>query len=431
MADTVNIPGTQTDETVWIEIIRHMESIYAQLADSQQEIETRARELSEAKELADNIIRSMNDALIALDSAGRINLVNDAVEELFGFSEGELMGQALTRLLPESAHEQWEWRRLCRLIRREEGLREVETTWQSRHGEKILVGVSGSALRGHWGEIVGAVLVVRDMREAKRCIEEARAATNAARAKTRELQEANAELKRLQAELVQAAKMSSLGRLAAGVAHELNNPLGGILLYTDLLLEDIPQDDPRRANVEKIAEQTSRCRQTVRGLLDFGRPAKSTARPVDVNAVLRSALSVLEGQEMFHNIELQWALAEPLPHLMGDPVQLQQAFTNIVLNAVDSITGSGRLTVRTSPAEDGKGVVVSITDTGCGIPEEHREHLFEPFFTMKEHGTGLGLSITYGIVERHNGGIEVVSEVGKGTTFLVTLRSMKGSGADV
>ena len=380
----------------------------------------------EAKELADNIIRSMSDALVALDATGRISLVNDAVEQLFGFSEGELVGQPLEKLLSESGRVQWGWRRLRQRIHREGVLREVEMTWRTKSGEGICVGVSGSLLRNGWGEMMGAVLVVRDLRETKRRIAEARAATSAARAKTRELEEANARLRQLQAELIQAAKMSSLGRLAAGVAHELNNPLGGILLYADLLLEDIPVDDPRRANVEKIAGQTARCRQIVRGLLDFGRPAKAAPSRLDVNAVLRSALSVLEGQEMFHNLEVVWDLSDSLPHLVGDPIQLQQAFTNIVLNAVDAMAGGGRLTIESQRTPDGQGVLVKISDTGCGIPEEHRERLFEPFFTTKDTGTGLGLPITYGIVERHNGSIDVRSQVGSGTTFLVTLRSMKG-----
>jgi len=414
-------------ESVWMEIIQHMESIYGQLADSQAEIERHSRELGDAKELLDNIVSSMSDVLVAVDSSGTISLVNDAAGHLFGFTRDALIGHTLDRLLPGSAKQQWSWRSLSRRIRVQNGLREVETTWQDQRGNLIPVGVTVSALRNRWGELMGGVLVARDLREAKRRIAEARAATAAARAKAEELEEANARLKHLQAELIQAAKMSSLGRLAAGVAHELNNPLGGITLYSDLLLEDMPEGDSRRRTVEKIAEQTARCRRIVSALLDFARPADAAARPVDVNTVLRETMSVLEGQEMFHNVEVRRELADDLPPLPGDPDQLRQAFVNIVLNAVEAMDGKGTLSLTSAPAEEGMAVLVTISDTGCGIPQEDIEHLFEPFFTTKDDGTGLGLPITYGIVERHNGTIEVSSEPGQGTTFRLLLRSMKGT----
>ena len=424
--------GTEAElqESVWIEIIRRMEELYAQLADSQAEIEKHAQELSEAKELADNIIRSMGNVLIALDSNGTVTLTNDAAEHLFGFARQDLISQPLDKLLPEPAREAWRWNTVSRRVRREGAIRDDETTWQNADGLLIPVAVSGSPLRDRWGEVVGAVLVVRDLRETKRRVAEALAATVAARARARELEKANAELKRLQAELIQAAKMSSLGRLAAGVAHEVNNPLGAILLYSDLLLEDTASDDPRHANIEKIAKLSARCREIVRELLDFARPAELKERRVDVTAVLRNSLSVLEGQEAFHNIKIEWDLATELPSLVGDPAQLQQAFTNVVLNAVEAMSGSGVLGIQTAPMPRERGtdaVVVRISDTGRGIPEEDREHLFEPFFTTRDDGTGLGLAITYGIIERHNGAIEVETEVGKGTTLVLTLRSLKGA----
>jgi len=427
---TVQAPAVDPQESVWIEIIRRMESIYAQLAEAQSEAEERARELGEAKELADNIIRSMNDALVVLDAAGRITLVNAAAERLFGLHIEHLEGRPLEQLLPEDEREEWRWPRLSQRVQRREGLLEVETFCQDAAGSRIPCGVSGAGLRNRWGELMGAVLVVRDLREAKRRVEEVRAAMRAAETKARELEEANEELTQLQAELVQAAKMSSIGRLAAGVAHELNNPLGSILLYSDLIMEDTAQSDPRRSNLEKVAQQAARCRHIVRGLLDFGRSGEETRTPLDVNELLRNAMSILEGQEMFHNVAVEWCLADHLPTLDGDPSGLQQAFTNIILNAVEAMDGRGRLTLETAVDHPSEAVTVRISDTGRGIPEEHRERLFEPFFTTRDDGTGLGLAITYGIVERHNGSIDVESEVGRGTTFALTLRSTKGDGSD-
>jgi len=414
-------------ESVWVEIIRKMESLYAQLADSQAEIERSARELGDAKELLDNVVQSMNDVLIALDSSGTINLVNDAAERLFGFRREELIGKGMECLVPACAGHQWDWAHLSRRIRGAQTRREVETRWQDSHGTLIPVGVGVSALRNRWGELVGAVLVVRDLRESKRRMAEARAATAAARAKARELQRANAELRQLQQELIQAAKMSSLGRLAAGVAHELNNPLGAIMLYADMALEDMPVADERRPFIEKIAEQTARCRRIVSDLLQFARPAEGVARPTDVNSVLEEALSILAGQQIFHNVTVVKELNENLPVLRADRDQLRQAFVNIILNAVEAMEGTGRLTLHSEPGEDGRSVRVSISDSGCGIAREDLEHLFEPFFTRKEDGTGLGLTITYGIVERHGGSIEVESEVGMGTTMRIALRSMSGA----
>lgn len=426
---------TNVQESVWIEIIRRMEALYAQLADSQAEIEKRAKELGEAKELGDNIIRSMSSALIALDAAGAIVLANDATEQLFGYVGDELIGGPLDRLLPESGGEQWRWAAFSRRVQQPGGIREVETAWQNREGTLLPVAVTSSPLRDPWGGLVGAVVVVRDLRETKRRIEEVQAAMAAAKARAQELERANAELKLLQAELIQAAKMSSLGRLAAGVAHELNNPLGGILLYSDLLLEDTAEEDARRSNVAKISELAGRCRQIVRELLDFARPTPSSEGEVDVNRVLRSTLGVMEKQEAFHNVKVEWDLAGEAPLIPGDTAQLQQAFTNVVINAVEAMGGSGTLGISTRPTPEGDGVAVRISDTGCGIRKEDIEHLFEPFFTTKDDGTGLGLAITYSIVERHNGGIEVESALGKGTTFVLTLRApkngeTKGGGPD-
>lgn len=394
-------------EGMWIEIIRCMETIYAQLADSQSEMEKRTQELIEAKELAENLIRSMSDGVIALDGSGIVTLANDASERLFSFSREELVGRPLSTLLPEPVPDEWRWGVLrSRIAGREGGLRRVPTEWRHRDGRRIPVEVSGSAVRDRFGEVVGAVLVVRDLRE----------------------------LKQLQSELIQAAKMSSLGRLAAGVAHELNNPLGGLLLYSDLLLEDTPKADPRRDHAEKIAELAGSCREIVRALLDFARPAEIAIQPLDINAVLRSALSVFQRQELFHRVKVEWALATSLPSIYGDPRQLQQAVANIIINGVEAMEGKGVLRFETAPGPDGPSatssgpsgsVVVKISDTGCGIPEETRERLFEPFFTTKEAGTGLGLAITYGIVERHHGDIQVESKVGVGTTFILTLRSME------
>ncbi len=228
------------------------------------------------------------------------------------------------------------------------------------------------------------------------------------------------ELVEVQGQMAQSAKMASLGRLAAGVAHEINNPLGGILTFSMLALEDIGSDHPLRENLEIIVKQTLRCRETVKGLLDFARQSSPTASKTDINSVVDKTLSLLEGQSIFQNIRIQRRLAPGLVPAAIDAGQLQQVVVNIVLNAVDAMEECGTLTVETLPAPEKDGVMIRISDTGKGIPESILPYIFEPFFTTKKvgQGTGLGLSIVHGIVTRVGGKVEVQSTP-EGAVFTV------------
>ncbi len=230
------------------------------------------------------------------------------------------------------------------------------------------------------------------------------------------------ELVTVQAQMAQSAKMASLGRLAAGVAHEINNPLGGILTFSMLALEDCDDEHPMRQNLEIIVKQTLRCRETVKGLLDFARQSSQVVSKTDINSVIDKTLSLLEGQSIFQNIKTVRKLGPNLPPAFIDAGQLQQVVVNIVLNAVDAMEESGTLTVETLPSLDGKQVLVRISDTGRGISNDILPYIFEPFFTTKKvgKGTGLGLSIVHGIVSRAGGKVEVQSSP-KGTTFTVRL----------
>ena len=224
-------------------------------------------------------------------------------------------------------------------------------------------------------------------------------------------------------QIMKSEKLAMIGRLAAGVAHEINNPLGGILVYSHLLLEDTPGSDPKRANLEKIIRETTRCKDIVRSLLDFARPGEPKIELSSLNETIEGVLSLVEKQVLFHNITIEKDLARDLPRIAFDKSQLQQVFMNIVLNAAEAMDGKGKLTIRTQISVDGSYGEAKFTDTGHGIPKENFENLFEPFFTTKKpgEGTGLGLSISYGIVKKHSGKIEVESEVGKGTTFTIKL----------
>lgn len=223
--------------------------------------------------------------------------------------------------------------------------------------------------------------------------------------------------------IMESERLAIIGQLAAGVAHELNNPLQGIVTYSHLLLETMPNEEWSRGNLEKIVTQANRCRDIVRGLLDFSRQRKPNKMLYDVNKVLRECVSLLESQALFHNIQIKEALDPKLPMTVIDPSQIERVFMNIIINAAEAMDGKGQLalTTRFDPAE--RFIEVKITDTGPGITRENLGRIFSPFFTTKDagHGVGLGLAISYGIIREHKGTILVESEAGKGTTFIIRM----------
>jgi signal transduction histidine kinase len=217
--------------------------------------------------------------------------------------------------------------------------------------------------------------------------------------------------------------MASLGKLAAGIAHEINNPLGGILIYSSLMMEDLPEEDPKRGDLSRIVQETGRCKDIVKSLLEFARQTEPKMEPTDINRAITDGLFFLENQALFHNIRIIKKLDSVLPFVKGNASQLKQVFMNIIVNAAEAIHGSGTLTITTFAALDRKSVLVEFTDTGEGISEENLTRIFDPFFTTKGvgKGTGLGLATSYGIVEEHGGKIRVKSKVGEGTTFTIQL----------
>jgi two-component system, NtrC family, sensor kinase len=226
-----------------------------------------------------------------------------------------------------------------------------------------------------------------------------------------------------QQQIMKSERLATLGQLAAGVAHEINNPLGAILMYSHLSLEEMDAEDGRRKNLQKVVAEATRCKDIVRGLLDFARQSEPNVTESNANNILKRTLSLLQNQPSFQNVKITTALSPSLPKAMMDAGQIQQVFTNIILNAAEAMAGAGELTITSKPAADGKSIEIEFMDTGCGIPRENLEKIFDPFFTTKEvgRGTGLGLAVSYGIVARHKGTIEVKSELGKGTTFRIFL----------
>jgi two-component system NtrC family sensor kinase len=238
------------------------------------------------------------------------------------------------------------------------------------------------------------------------------------------IKERDAKIKEFaQAKIAEAERLAMIGQLAAGVAHEINNPLTGILLYCDLVLKAVPEGSSQRANLERINNEAKRCKTIVKGLLDFARQTEPEIKPSMINKIVDDVLSLVKNQPLFHNIEIDKRIDSLLPRVNVDASQIQQVFINIILNAAEAMKGKGELAIAARQTEDKKFILVSFADTGQGIAEDNLSKIFDPFFTTKEtgHGTGLGLSISYGIIKKHHGEINVTSELGKGTTFVIKL----------
>jgi hypothetical protein len=221
----------------------------------------------------------------------------------------------------------------------------------------------------------------------------------------------------LERRLVQADKLSSIGLLAAGVAHEVNTPLAVISTYAQMLTKQLSEDDSKAKLLDKIAKQTFRASEIVNSLLNFSRTSQTEFGEVDLNRTIEDTIALVRHQLDKAQVHVRTELAPELPPVKGNGGKLQQVFLNLVLNARDAMERGGTLTVRT--VSDHKTVRVEVADTGQGIPPENLTRIYDPFFTTKaaRKGTGLGLSVSYGIVQEHGGSIEVTSQVGEGTVF--------------
>jgi two-component system, NtrC family, sensor kinase len=361
------------------------------------------RELQKTNAFLHNIIKSSVDGIVVVDRKGVPVIFNEGAERILGYKAEEVIGNAeiFRHFYPPNVAAE-----MMRRMRSDEygpadKLNTTRIIFINNKGEEVPVNFSATIIRER-GREVASVGIFSDLRE---------------------ILKVHQELEATHHQLVQAEKIASLGRMAAGVAHEINNPLAGILIYAELLARELAQDSPIRENIEVIISQTMRCQQIVNRLLDFSRQSLGEKKLLDVNEILRRCVELVRHQAFFHNIKIEPDLEPGVPQIVGDAGQLQQVFTNLLLNAADAISGSGLITITSRPAWHGNGVVLQFCDSGCGIPDEVRDKIFEPFFTTKPpgKGTGLGLSIVYGVIQRHGGNIQAYSPPGGGTIFTVTL----------
>ena len=361
------------------------------------------RELQKTNTFLHNLIRSSVDGIVVVDTKGVPIIFNEGAERILGYTAEEIIGhpENFRRFYPPHLAAEM----MARMRSNEYGppdkLNTTKLTLINKNGEEVPVNFSATIIRER-GREVGSVGIFSDLRE---------------------ILKVHQELEATHHQLVQAEKIASLGRMAAGVAHEINNPLAGILIYAELLARELDQQPTLRENIEIVINQTMRCQQIVNRLLDFSRHSLGQKRLFDPNEVVRNCVDLVSHQAFFHNIQIRQELDPSLPQIIGDPGQIQQVFANLLLNAADAMNGSGAITVSSQRTPGGEGVEVRFTDTGCGIPPEILDKIFEPFFTTKPpgKGTGLGLSVVYGVIQRHGGTIQAESLPGYGATFTVTL----------
>jgi signal transduction histidine kinase len=270
-----------------------------------------------------------------------------------------------------------------------------------------------------------AIAVVRGLAEKEMCMHylltQSRRLYSRLDKSHRELKRSHDELEQAQKQLIQSEKLASIGQLAAGVAHELNNPLGTITLFSSMLKKDLPKNERWEKDIRLIIQEAERAAKIVKDLLSFSRETKLKPGLVNINSIIEEAVSLLITRSLFRNIQVKQDLETSIPTTFADPDLLKQVFFNIILNGAQAMEGSGILTVSSQSKNGGSTIEIKVQDTGMGISEDDHSRIFDPFFTTKEKGTGLGLALVYGIISKHKGTIDVESELGKGTTFFLTM----------
>ncbi|MCK4645211.1 MAG: PAS domain S-box protein [Candidatus Aminicenantes bacterium] len=350
--------------------------------------------------------------IVAINDKGVVTLINKKGCDVLGYKEEDIIGKNWFDLcVPERARKERKETFKKVMAGKKEEVEDYENSIVTISGEERIISWHNTTLRDEKGHIIGTLSSGGDITKRKQT----------------------------EVELIRSEKLASLGQLAASVAHEVNNPLAGILIYTTLLLKkhkekklQVEETGNQLLKMKKELERTSRI---IRNLLDFSRQSDPTIRQIDLNKVVEAALLLVRHQISLENIRLEMKLGEKLPLVRADFDQIQQVLMNIILNATQAMPEGGTLTIATSVAKgvkigksSKKTVRIDIKDTGVGIDEENLSRLFTPFFTTKEKGkgVGLGLPVVHGIIERHKGKIEVASEANVGTTFTIYLEVMDG-----
>ncbi len=370
-------------------------------------LQRKVEENERLKEFSENIVESINVGILAVDLEDRVESWNTQVEQLTGIRREKAVGRRLAELLPPEMVEQFT------RVRGENGIHHIykfilrPATMPLTHNGML----NGGGRNGHAPHgskestlnIAIAPLISKNLEQIGRLI----------------IFDDVTDRAELERRLVQADKLSSIGLLAAGVAHEVNTPLAVISTYAQMLAKQVADDEQKSKLLEKIAKQTFRASEIVNSLLNFSRTSTTEFGDVSINRVIQETLSLLDHQMKKAGLDVRTDLDAAAPGITGNPGKLQQVFLNLFVNARDAMTPGGVLEVKTSHEDDGGGVRIDVIDSGHGIDPENIHRIYDPFFTTKgaKKGTGLGLSVTYGIIQEHGGAIQVFSRPGGGTRF--------------
>ena len=441
---TTEIEEKNTRLTAEIERRRQAETALGDVAEKHRA----ESELARAKAHVDGVMGCMADALVVVGPGGTIRTANHALVRLTGYTEQELVGMPIGTLHGDDPDRMSPW---LQLLLGKKAPRDVNAEICSKSGERIPVSLTASLLLSAGAmkrsirlgddaplepaDVEGVIGVMRDLRESQ-MLARLEAMNDELRRNGESLERANAELRETTAQLVQAEKLSALGELAAGIAHEMNQPLNGIKIITQSLLRDMRRGQLDAAGLSgelgEIVAQVDRMSEIIDHMRIFTRRTEAGAlQPLDLNDVVRASLKLYRQQLKNHGIELVEIYDRSLAPVRGDPIRLEQAVVNLATNAVHALeTVEGRrriLSLRTLGRPDQNAVAIEVEDNGPGIPDKIRSKMYQPFFTTREPGTGtgLGLSVARKIVEQHGGRIEDTSQLGKGSLFRIVLPAIR------
>ena len=342
------------------------------------------RSLAEMKTYTENVVESMADGLISVNREKKIVTLNRKAAEFLGAKEEDLKNKEISKVFGINIEN---------LLKEQGGvLRDWELRVSNKEGTQIPLSLSAAPLKDENEQEMGSVLLLRDLRE----------------------------IRDLQERVRRSERLASLGRLAAGVAHEIRNPLSSIRGFAQFFQNRFKGQEKEQEYAAVMVREVDRLNRVITELLDFARPKEPHRESHNLQEILEQTLKVLEPELAGRNIGVEKKLDASLPRILADRDQLSQAFLNLMLNALESMEGEGKLRISLE-SEGASALTISIADTGKGIPPEDLERVFEPFFSTKRKGTGLGLAIVHQIVENHKGEIRVESREGEGTTFRITL----------
>ena len=384
LGKTVDGDYLSTDDLELLSTIAGYVAIAIENARLYQSLEQKAVQIERLKDFSENIVESLKIGVLTVDLEDCIESWNPQLEDLLEIPRAEALRRRVTEILPSDL--------VAEIASRADG-EHVSGIYKfhlnARSGRHLVVNVSIAPLVGKDGARLGRLVLIDDITQRAR----------------------------LEEQMIQTEKLTSLGLLAAGVAHEVNTPLAVISNYIQMLAKQIPADDPRQKTIDRIVKQTFRASEIVNNLLNFSRTGAAQLVQLDLNSVLEETLTLVQHPFKSAQVNVIKNYTDELPPVLGSMTRLQQVFLNLFMNARDAMPGGGMLEVRTW-ARNGS-VEVEVTDTGSGISPEHLHRIFDPFFTTKAtgRGTGLGLSVSYGIIKEHAGKVDVRSTPGKGTSF--------------